>query len=104
MTPSVARWVLSSGAGGFLKGERHGCCRGSWQGRTSTTVEAMKSVPLALALLLVNVGFLGFATNAVERHGCVQLTLRPAAGARGVGRASIRYLNTYCQRESGRPR
>lgn len=42
----------------------------------STTVEAMKSVPLAIALLVVNVGFLGFAAyllgevsaNARERN------------------------------------
>ena len=42
----------------------------------STTVEAMKSVPLAIALLVVNLGFLGFAgfilsmvsTNAQERN------------------------------------
>lgn len=42
----------------------------------STAVEAMRSVPLAIALLLVNVGFLAFAAyvlgqvavNASERH------------------------------------
>jgi hypothetical protein len=28
----------------------------------TTTVEAMKSVPLAIALLVVNIGFLGFAS------------------------------------------
>jgi hypothetical protein len=45
--------------------------------KTATaTVEAMKSTPLAIALLVVNVGFLGFAafvlgevaTNASERN------------------------------------
>lgn len=42
----------------------------------STTIEAMKSTPLAIALLVVNVGFLGFAAyvlgevaaNASERN------------------------------------
>jgi hypothetical protein len=42
----------------------------------SATVEAMKSTPLAIALLIVNVGFLGFAgyvlgevaANASERN------------------------------------
>jgi len=42
----------------------------------ASTVEAMKSTPLALALLIVNVGFLGFAAyilgevaaNASERN------------------------------------
>jgi hypothetical protein len=42
----------------------------------SSTVEAMKSTPLAIALLVVNIGFLGFAayvlgevaTNASERN------------------------------------
>jgi hypothetical protein len=31
------------------------------------TVDAMKSVPLALALLVVNVGFLGFASFVLGR-------------------------------------
>ena len=31
------------------------------------TVDAMKSVPLALALLVVNVGFLGFASYVLGR-------------------------------------
>jgi hypothetical protein len=42
----------------------------------STTVEAMRSVPLAIALLVVNIGFLAFAayvlgevaSNAAERN------------------------------------
>jgi Tfp pilus assembly protein PilV len=42
----------------------------------SSTIEAMKSTPLAIALLVVNVGFLGFAAyvlgevaaNASERN------------------------------------
>jgi hypothetical protein len=42
----------------------------------SATVDAMRSVPLAIALLVVNIGFLGFAayvlgevaSNAAERN------------------------------------
>lgn len=74
------------------------------------TVETMKSTPLALALLIVNVGFLGFAgyvlgqvsVNASERNKSqmelIQQMVKDIRDCRqGAGRSSTAI--NYCPRE-----